>query len=58
MLKNLNFVKMIFSMIWFLIFIAIILALGIRIYACVQKSKESGDTWDLKDKYAAHDFGE
>jgi preprotein translocase subunit SecG len=45
-------------MIWFLIFIAIILALGIRIYVCVQKSKEAGDTWDLKDKYAAHDFGE
>jgi len=45
-------------MIWFLIFIAIILALGIRIYACVQKSKESGDTWNLEDKYAANDFGE
>ena len=45
-------------MIWFLIFIAIILALGIRIYACVQKSKESGYTCNLKDKYAAHDFGE
>ena len=45
-------------MIWFLIFIVIIVALGIRIYACVQKSKESGDTWNLKDKYAANDFGE
>lgn len=45
-------------MIWFLIFIAIILALGIRIYVCVQKSKESGDTWNLMDKYGANEFGE
>ena len=45
-------------MIWFLIFIVVIVALGIRIYACVQKSKESGDTWNLKDKYVANDFGE
>lgn len=45
-------------MIWFLIFIVIIVALGIRIYACVQKSKESGDTWNFKDKYVANDFGE
>jgi len=45
-------------MIWFLMFIVIILAFGIRIYACVQKSKESGDTWDLNEKYAANDFGE
>ena len=45
-------------MIWFLIFIVIMVALSVRIYACVQKSKESGDTWNLKDKYAANDFGE
>ena len=45
-------------MICFFIFIVVIVALGIRIYACVQKSKEPGDTWNLKDKYAAHDFGE
>ena len=45
-------------MIWFLIFVIIIVAISIRIYACVQKSKEPGNTWDLNDKYAANEFGE
>ena len=45
-------------MICFFIFIVVIVALGIRIYACVQKSKESSDTWNLMDKYGANEFGE
>lgn len=58
MLKNPIFVKRFFSMIWFLIFVILIVALGIRIYACIRKSKEPGNTWDLKDKYAPNEFGE
>lgn len=45
-------------MIWFLIFVILIVALGIRIYACIRKSKEPGNTWNLKDKYAPNEFGE
>lgn len=58
MLKNPNFVKRFFSMIWFLILIIIVVALSVRVFACIRKSKEPGETWDLKDKYAANDFGE
>ena len=45
-------------MIWLFIGIIILIALGIRVVACVRKSKEPGHTWDLMDKYAANDYGE
>ena len=45
-------------MIWFLILVIVIVALGIRVSACIRKSKEPGETWNLEDKYAASDFGE
>lgn len=45
-------------MIWFLILAFIILAFVFRIIACIRKSKEPGETWNLDDKYAANDFGE
>lgn len=45
-------------MIWFLISVVFIVALGIRIGTCIRKSKESGEEWNLTDKYAANDFGE
>ena len=59
MLKNPNFVKNgLFSMIWFIILFVIVLALVFRIVACIKKSKQSGEEWNLTDKYAANDFGE
>ena len=59
MLKNPNFVKNgLFSMIWFIILFVIVLALVFRIVACIKKSKQSGEEWNLADKYAANDFGE
>ena len=59
MLKNPNFVKNgLFSMIWFIILFVIVLALVFWIVACIKKSKQSGEEWNLTDKYAANDFGE
>ena len=59
MLKNPSFVKNgLFSMIWFIILFVIVLALVFRIVACIKKSKQSGEEWNLADKYAANDFGE
>ena len=59
MLKNPNFVKNgLFSMIWFIILFVIVLSLVFRIVACIKKSKQSGEEWNLTDKYAANDFGE
>ena len=59
MLKNPIFVKNgFFSMIWFIILFVIISALVFRVVACIQKSKQSGEEWNLTDKYAANDFGE
>ena len=45
-------------MIWFLILAVIILSFVFRIISCIRKSKEPGNTWDLKDKYAPNEFGE
>ena len=47
-----------FIMIWLIILIVIVAALAFRVVACMQKSKEPGETWNLRDKYAANDFGE
>ena len=59
MLKNPIFVKNgFFSMIWFIILFVIISALVFRVIACIQKSKQPGEEWNLTDKYAANDFGE
>ena len=59
MLKNPSFVKNgLFSMIWFIILFVIVLALVFRRVACIKKSKQSGEEWNLADKYAANDFGE
>ena len=59
MLKNPIFVKNgFFSMIWFIILFVIISALIFRVIACIQKSKQTGEEWNLTDKYAANDFGE
>ena len=44
--------------IWLIILIVIVAALVFRVVACMQKSKEPGETWNLRDKYAANDFGE
>ena len=45
-------------MIWFIILFVIISALVFRVIACIQKSKQPGEEWNLTDKYAANDFGE
>jgi len=59
MLKNPIFVKNgFFSMIWLLILIAFLVALAVRIVACIRKSSQSGKDWDFSDKYAANRFGE
>ena len=34
------------------------IAFTLRIIACIKKSKQSGEEWNLADKYAANDFGE
>lgn len=58
-MKNPIFVKNgFFIMIWLLILIVIVAALAFRVVACMQKSKEPGETWNLSGKYAANDFGE
>lgn len=45
-------------MVWYIIIAVIIVAFTIRIVACIRKSKQSGEEWNLADKYAANDFGE
>ena len=45
-------------MIWFIILFVIVSALVFRIAACIKKSKQSGEEWNLADKYAANEFGE
>ena len=45
-------------MAWFLILAVLLAALVYRIIACIKKSKQSGEEWNLADKYAANDFGE
>lgn len=45
-------------MVWFLILAAVLAAFVYRIIACIWKSKQSGEEWNLADKYAANDFGE
>lgn len=59
MMKNPIFVKNgYFIMIWLFILGVLIVAMVVRIIACFRKSRQSGQEWDLSDKYAAHDFGE
>lgn len=45
-------------MIWLLILLVILAALAYRMVDCVRKSKQSGEEWNLADKYAANEFGE
>ena len=45
-------------MTWYLILAVLLVAFVYRIIACIQKSKQSGEEWNLADKYAANDFGE
>ena len=45
-------------MTWYLILAVLLAAFAYRIIACIQKSKQSGEEWNLADKYAANDFGE
>lgn len=45
-------------MVWLLILAVIIAAFTYRIVACIRKSRQRGEDWNLADKYAANDFGE
>ena len=45
-------------MIWFIILLVMIAALAFRVVACILKSKQSGEEWNLAEKYAANEFGE
>ena len=45
-------------MVWLLILLVILAAFAYRIVACIRKRKQSGEEWNLADKYAANDFGE
>ena len=45
-------------MVWFIILLVLIAALVFRVVACIRKSKQSGEEWNLADKYAANEFGE
>ena len=45
-------------MIWIILLVILIAAFVYRIVASIRKSKQSGEDWDLADKYAANDFGE
>lgn len=47
-----------FIMIWFLILTVLMIALSCRIVACIRKSRQSGEEWNLADKYAANEYGE
>ena len=44
-------------MIWFIILLVVIAALAFRVVACIRKSKQSGEEWNLSEKYAANEFG-
>ena len=45
-------------MIWFIILLVVIAALTFRVVACIRKSKQAGEEWNLAEKYAANEFGE
>ena len=45
-------------MTWYLILAVLLVTFAIRIIACIKKSKQSGEEWNLTDKYAANEFGE
>ena len=45
-------------MTWYLILAVLLAAFVYRIIACIKKSKQSGEEWNLADKYAANEFGE
>ena len=45
-------------MTWYLILAVLLVAFAIRIVACIRKSKQSGEEWNLTDKYSANEFGE
>lgn len=45
-------------MIWFIILLVMITALAFRVVACIRKSKQAGEEWNLAEKYAANEFGE
>ncbi|MBQ2858377.1 MAG: hypothetical protein IJB61_10970 [Bacteroides sp] len=45
-------------MVWLLILLVILAAFAYRIVACIRKSRQPGEEWNLADKYAANDFGE
>jgi len=45
-------------MIWFVILLIVLSAFIYRIIACIRKSRQPGEEWNLTDKYAANDFGE
>lgn len=45
-------------MIWIMLLVALIAAFVYRTVACIRKSKQPGEEWNLADKYAANDFGE
>ena len=51
-LQNIN------NMVWIILLVILIAAFAYRIVACIRKSKQSGEEWNLADKYAANDFGE
>lgn len=59
MMKNPIFVQNgFFIMIWLIILVVLIVAFVARMVACIQKCKQSGEEWNLADKYAANEFGE
>ena len=45
-------------MTWYLILAVLLAAFVYRIIACIKKSKQLGEEWNLTDKYAANEFGE
>ena len=45
-------------MVWLLILAVVLAAFVFRIIACIKKSRQSGEEWNLADKYVANDFGE
>ena len=45
-------------MVWIILLVILIAAFAYRIGACIRKSRQSGEEWNLADKYAANDFGE
>jgi hypothetical protein len=45
-------------MVWLLILAAVLAAFVFRSIACIKKSRQSGEEWNLADKSVANDFGE